>query len=181
MSRCGQSCQRTHSIGTSPLLMPGGHADILLFQQSFPAPVRYDMLETRVLHRRTEAEIYWHSNQFSTYPTGGPAAARCSPHSRPLAVKLWALTALHKQSHFYSSCTQLLSSCSITGPENRPVAIRRGCQRSLLVRYRTTTGKAYLSGAVSADCGRAMPRCRRSGSLRRRVNADRGFRVAQLF
>ena len=92
-----------------------------IVQQSFPAPVRYDMLEIRVLHRRTKAEIQWHSSQFCTYPTRQPAATRCSQHSRPLAVKLWALTALHKQSHFYSSCTQLLSSCSITGPENGPV------------------------------------------------------------
>jgi hypothetical protein len=27
MSRFGQSCQRTHSIGTSPLIMLGRHAD----------------------------------------------------------------------------------------------------------------------------------------------------------
>jgi hypothetical protein len=80
------------------------------------------MLEIRVHHRRGKAEIHWHSSQFSTYPTMEPAATRCSLHSKPLTVKLWALTALRKQSHFYSSCTQLLSSCSITGRENGPVS-----------------------------------------------------------
>jgi len=121
MSRCGQRCQRTHSIDTTPLLMqavmPIAYCSAILYRSCEV----YDMLEIRVLNQRAEAEIHWHSSQFSTYPTRRPAATRCSPHSRPLAVKLWALIAQDKVSHFCSSCIQLLSSCSITARENGPV------------------------------------------------------------
>ena len=64
------------------------------------------MLEIRVHHRRAKAEIHWHSSQFSTYPTRQPAATRCSPHSKPLAVKLWALT------RYTSSRTSIHHACS---------------------------------------------------------------------
>jgi hypothetical protein len=78
-------------------------------------------VEIRVLIEERRRTIHWHSSQFSTYRTRQTAATRCSPLSKPLAVKSWALAALHKQSHSYSSCMKLLSSCSITGRENGPV------------------------------------------------------------
>jgi hypothetical protein len=109
----------------------------------------------------------------------------------PLAKRLWALTAQHKQSHCCLSEVQLLPSCSMTGRENGPAltwceaygpfgqvfrssscAVNRstpcrhaGMPVECTLRHGTAGRKAYLCIPAS-DCGAAMRGCRRSASLR---------------